>query len=78
MAIYPVVNKETGEKKEVSMSIHDIDQWYSDNPDWQRDWQAGVASCPFGYSSTGSPQSYKHTEYKKGREETSSAGSKGS
>ena len=45
MAIQPVVNKETGEKKEVSMSIHDINQWYSDNPDWQRDWQAGVAGC---------------------------------
>jgi hypothetical protein len=38
MATYPVVNKNTGEQKEVVMSIHDWDQWLSDNPDWTRDW----------------------------------------
>ena len=27
MATYPVVNKTTGEQKEVVMSIHDWDQW---------------------------------------------------
>ena len=36
MATYPVINKETGEQKEVSMSVHDWDQWKTDNPDWQR------------------------------------------
>ena len=36
MATYPVINKETGEQKEVSMSVHDWDQWKEDNPDWQR------------------------------------------
>ena len=36
MATYPVVNQETGEQKEVSMSVHDWDQWKTDNPDWQR------------------------------------------
>ena len=36
MATYPVVNQQTGEQKEVSMSIHDWDQWKTDNPDWQR------------------------------------------
>jgi len=38
MATYPVINKVTGEQKQVSMSIHDWDQWKTDNPDWDRDW----------------------------------------
>ena len=38
MATYPVVNKKTGEQKEVSMSIHDWSKWCEDNPEWQRDW----------------------------------------
>ena len=36
MATYPVINKETGEEKEVVMSVHDWDQWKTDNPDWER------------------------------------------
>ena len=38
MATYPVVNQETGEQKEISMSVYDWDQWKEDNPDWDRDW----------------------------------------
>ena len=38
MATYPVVHKETGEQKEVSMSVHDWDQWCADNHDWSRDY----------------------------------------
>ena len=38
MATYPVIHKETGEQKEVSMSVHDWSQWCKDNPEWQRDW----------------------------------------
>jgi len=38
MATYPVINKVTGEQKQVSMSVHDWDQWKTDNPDWDRDW----------------------------------------
>jgi hypothetical protein len=36
MATYPVKNKETGEVKDVVMSVHDWDQWKIDNPDWER------------------------------------------
>lgn len=36
MATYPVKHKETGETKEVKMSIHEWDQWKIDNPDWER------------------------------------------
>jgi len=38
LATYPVVNTNTGEQKEVSMSITEWDQWKKDNPDWTRDW----------------------------------------
>ena len=36
MATYPVRNKETGETKDVVMSVHAWDQWREDNPDWER------------------------------------------
>ena len=38
MATYPVIHKESGEQKEVSMSITEWDQWKGDNPGWDRDW----------------------------------------
>ena len=44
MAIYPIIHKETGETKVLEMSVHDITQWYQDNPEWKRDWSQGSAS----------------------------------
>ena len=44
MAIYPIIHKETGEKKTIEMSVHDIQQWYKDNPEWKRDWSEGCAT----------------------------------
>ena len=44
MAIYPIIHKETGEKKVVEMSVNDIMQWYKDNPEWIRDWSEGCAT----------------------------------
>ena len=38
MATYPVVNNQTGERKEVVMSVMDWDKWTEDNPDWSRDY----------------------------------------
>ena len=38
MATYPVINSETGEQKEVVMSVHKWDSWREDNPDWLRDY----------------------------------------
>ena len=38
MATYPIVNKETGEQKEVVMSVHEWSQWSDNNPDWTKDW----------------------------------------
>ena len=45
MATYPVINKETGEQKEITLSVHDWDQWKIDNPDWDRDW-SDPSTCP--------------------------------
>jgi hypothetical protein len=45
MATYPVINTQTGEQKEVVMSVHDWDQWKIDNPDWQRDF-SDPSTCP--------------------------------
>ena len=44
MAIYPIIHKETGEKKVIEMSVHDITQWYKDNQEWKRDWSEGCAT----------------------------------
>jgi len=45
MATYPVINKVTGEQKDVRISVHDWDQWKADNPDWDRDW-SDPSTCP--------------------------------
>lgn len=44
MAIYPIINTNTQEKKVIEMSINDIMQWYQDNPEWKRDWSEGCAT----------------------------------
>ena len=36
MATYPVQNRETGEQKEVVMSVEDWESWCEQNPDWFR------------------------------------------
>jgi hypothetical protein len=45
LATYPVVHTETGEQKEVSMSVTEWDQWKKDNPQWIRDWSDPL-TCP--------------------------------
>jgi len=45
LATYPVRNKETGEHKEVVMSINDWDQWKIDNPEWERYYDATNSPC---------------------------------
>lgn len=44
MPLYPVINKVTGEKQELSMTVDSYTQWRKDNPDWDKDWNAGVAA----------------------------------
>ena len=45
MPTYPVKHKETGETKELMMSMIDYDQWRKDNPEWDKDWMAGVGGA---------------------------------
>jgi hypothetical protein len=45
MAVYPIIHKETGEKRVVEMSVYEISQWYKDNSEWSRDWSEGCASA---------------------------------
>nr|BAR31713.1 Hypothetical-Protein / belonging to T4-LIKE GC: 321 [uncultured Mediterranean phage uvMED] len=43
MPIYPVKHNTTGEKQELNLSLSSYEQWRKDNPDWDKDWSAGVA-----------------------------------
>ena len=45
MATYPVINKLTGEQKEVVLSIHEWEEWKENNSDWERDW-SDPSTCP--------------------------------
>ena len=48
MPTYPVINKDTGEKQELSMTMKEYDQWRDENPDWDKDWPAGVGGVTYG------------------------------
>lgn len=43
MPLYPVINKNTGETKELSMTIAEWEKWKEENPDFQRNWEMGCA-----------------------------------
>lgn len=45
MAKYDVIHRETGETKIIDVSVHEITQWYEENPEWKRDWSQGCASA---------------------------------
>ncbi len=38
MPTYPVKHLETGEQKELSMSMMAYGEWRKENPDWDKDW----------------------------------------
>tara|TARA_B100001113_G_C21105366_1_gene620634 strand:+ start:996 stop:1226 length:231 start_codon:yes stop_codon:yes gene_type:complete len=48
MPTYNVKNLQTGEKKELRMSMVEYSQWREDNPDWDKDWQAGMPGTVYG------------------------------
>ena len=43
MPTYPLKHKETGETKELSMTMKEYEQLRKDNQDWDKDWSKGVA-----------------------------------
>lgn len=44
LPLYPVVNKKTGETKDLKMSVEEYTQWRKDNEDWDKDWSQGCAA----------------------------------
>ncbi|AMO43010.1 transcriptional regulator [Cyanophage S-RIM50] len=48
MPTYPVINKVTGEKQELSMTMKEYETWKGENPDWDKDWMAGVGGVTYG------------------------------
>jgi hypothetical protein len=44
MAIYPIWNPETGERKVIEMGVNEIMEWYDNNKPWARDWSEGCAN----------------------------------
>ena len=48
MALYDVKNLKTGETKVLNLSLAKYEEWREDNPDWGKDWQAGIASAVSG------------------------------
>ena len=57
MPTYPVKNKETGEEKELSMTMKEYAQWKEDNPDWDKDWSKGCATASNEFRWTGEANS---------------------
>jgi hypothetical protein len=45
---YPVINKITQETQELYMSMDEYTQWKIDNPEWDKDWNAGVGGVTYG------------------------------
>ena len=43
MPTYNVKHKDGRETKTLSMTMKEYCQWKKDNPDWDKDWEAGVA-----------------------------------
>jgi hypothetical protein len=49
MPHYPVRNKETGEEKELWMTMQDYEKWKEENEGWEKDWSKGVGgACEVG------------------------------
>jgi hypothetical protein len=51
MPTYPVINTETGEQKEVKLTLDEWEDFKSQNSDWIRDWSdpsTAPASCETG------------------------------
>ena len=48
MPTYPVINKTTGEKQTLQMSMTDYCEWKDANPDWDKDWSEGIGGHIYG------------------------------
>ena len=57
MPTYPVINRETKEKKELSMSMKAYAEWKEENPEWDKDRSAGCAGVDTEFRWTGEAKS---------------------
>lgn len=48
MPTYPVLNKKTGEKKTLSLTMKEYCDWRDENPDWDKDWSEGTGGTVYG------------------------------
>lgn len=48
MPTYPVLNKKTGEKKTLSLTMKEYSDWRDENPDWDKDWSEGTGGTVYG------------------------------
>ena len=48
MPTYPVINKNTGEKQTLSMTMKEYCAWKDENPDWDKDWSEGIGGVTYG------------------------------
>jgi len=48
MPTYPVINTETGEQKEVKLTLDEWEDFKSQNPEWIRDW-SDPSSAPVSF-----------------------------
>ncbi|AGH06894.1 hypothetical protein Sn250709_217 [Synechococcus phage S-RIM2] len=48
MPTYPVLNKVTGEKQTLYMTMKEYETWRAENPDWDKDWNEGVGGVTYG------------------------------
>jgi hypothetical protein len=44
LPVYPIIHKETGEQKEVKLTLAEWETFKEENPSWGRDWSQGCAS----------------------------------
>tara|TARA_E500000331_G_scaffold324684_1_gene341188 strand:- start:476 stop:691 length:216 start_codon:yes stop_codon:yes gene_type:complete len=66
MPTYPLIHKETGEQKELVMTMVEYVQWCKDNPDWKKDWSdKSTQSVTYGdtfFSGTKYPDSHNRNK----------------
>lgn len=48
MPVYPIINKNTGEQKEIALSIEGWEKFRIENEEWIRDWSDPSTAPNFG------------------------------
>ena len=57
MPTYPLKHKETGEEKELVMTMKEYEEGKKENPEWDKDWSKGCAGQSTEFKWTGEANS---------------------